>query len=100
MIQEPRKLTFFKQQLRDSLIRETRNSRAIKVSKGGSVYNIGDTDDTIYFIDTGQIKLLMLSPEGKECMLAIYTAGDIFGDYVFPVFRQGSTRLLRWKTPR
>jgi CRP/FNR family cyclic AMP-dependent transcriptional regulator len=26
------------------------------------------------------MKLLMLSPEGKQCLLAIYTAGDIFGE--------------------
>jgi CRP-like cAMP-binding protein len=34
----------------------------------------------IYFIETGQIKLLMLSSEGKECILGIHTAGDIFGE--------------------
>ena len=34
----------------------------------------------VYFIESGQIKLLMLSPEGKECLLAIHTAGDIFGE--------------------
>ena len=34
----------------------------------------------IYFIESGQIKLLMLSPEGKECLLAIHSAGDIFGE--------------------
>ena len=34
----------------------------------------------VYFIESGQIKLLMLSPEGRECLLAIHTAGDIFGE--------------------
>jgi CRP-like cAMP-binding protein len=34
----------------------------------------------IYFIESGQIKLLMLSPEGKECLLAIHSAGEIFGE--------------------
>ena len=29
---------------------------------------------------SGQIKLLMLSPGGKECLLAIHAAGDIFGE--------------------
>ncbi|HZS45627.1 MAG TPA: cyclic nucleotide-binding domain-containing protein, partial [Blastocatellia bacterium] len=80
MIQETPDADLFKQQLRDSLLRETRSSHAITVSKNTCVYNIGDTDDTVYFIDSGQIKLLMLSPQGKECMLAIYTTGDIFGE--------------------
>jgi CRP-like cAMP-binding protein len=34
----------------------------------------------VYFIESGQIKLLMLSPEGKQCLLAIHSAGDIFGE--------------------
>jgi CRP-like cAMP-binding protein len=34
----------------------------------------------VYFIESGQIKLLMLSPGGKECLLAIHAAGDIFGE--------------------
>ena len=80
MIQESPEADLFKDQLRESLLRETRNSRPIKVRENGIVYNIGQADDTIYFIDSGQIKLMMLSPAGKECMLAIYTPGDIFGE--------------------
>jgi CRP-like cAMP-binding protein len=34
----------------------------------------------VYFIESGQIKLLMLSAEGKECLLAIHSGGDIFGE--------------------
>ncbi|MDH3445613.1 MAG: Crp/Fnr family transcriptional regulator, partial [Deltaproteobacteria bacterium] len=45
-----------------------------------NVYSCGDRDEMVYFIASGQIKLLMLSSEGKECILAIHTAGDIFGE--------------------
>jgi CRP-like cAMP-binding protein len=34
----------------------------------------------VYFIESGQVKLLMLSPEGRECLLAVHTTGDIFGE--------------------
>jgi len=34
----------------------------------------------VYFIESGQIKLLMLSADGKECLLAIHGGGDIFGE--------------------
>ena len=34
----------------------------------------------VYFIESGQIKLLMLSADGKECLLAIHSGGDIFGE--------------------
>lgn len=70
----------FKQQLRDSLLRETRSLRDIKIAKHANVYNCGDLDETVYVIESGQVKLLMISPDGKECLLAIYTSGDIFGE--------------------
>ena len=80
MIQETPQLDNFKRQLRDSLQRETANSRAVKIGRHANVYNSGDQDELVYFIETGQIKLLMLSSEGKECLLAIYSDGDIFGE--------------------
>jgi CRP-like cAMP-binding protein len=80
MIQETPQAERFKQQLRDSLRQETRDSHAIKIAKHGNVYTCGDRAETVYFVESGQIKLLMLSPEGKECLLAIHTAGDIFGE--------------------
>jgi len=70
----------FKQQLRDSLQRETQNSRAFKIARHANVYTAGDQDEAIYFIESGQIKLLMHSPEGKECLLTIHSEGDIFGE--------------------
>jgi CRP/FNR family transcriptional regulator, cyclic AMP receptor protein len=80
MIQQTPQADLFKQQLRDSLQRETLNSRAVKIARHTNVYNCGDQDEMVYFIESGQIKLLMLSSEGKECLLAIHAAGDIFGE--------------------
>lgn len=80
MIQQTPQADEFKRQLRDSLQRETANSRAIKIARHANVYNSGDRDEMVYFIESGQIKLLMLSSEGKECLLAIHGSGDIFGE--------------------
>jgi CRP/FNR family transcriptional regulator, cyclic AMP receptor protein len=80
MIQQTPQADLFKQRLRDSLQRETLNTRAVKIARHNNVYNCGDQDEMIYFIESGQIKLLMLSSEGKECLLAIHAAGDIFGE--------------------
>jgi len=80
MIQETPQADQFKQQLRDSLRQETLNSRALTIAKHTHVYTCGDQDEMVYFIESGQVKLLMLSPEGKECLLAIHAAGDIFGE--------------------
>ena len=80
MIQKTPQADRFKQQLRDSLVNETLNSRAITIAKHDHVYTCGGQDEMVYFIESGQIKLLMLSPEGRECLLAIHAAGDIFGE--------------------
>jgi len=70
----------FKAQLSDSLQRETMNSHAIKIARHANVYTCGDQDEMVYFIESGQVKLLMLSSEGRECLLAIHSAGDVFGE--------------------
>jgi CRP/FNR family transcriptional regulator, cyclic AMP receptor protein len=80
MIQDTPQANAFKQQLRDSLQRETLNSRAIKIARHAAVYSAGDQDEMVYFIESGQIKLLMVSSDGRECILAIHSAGDIFGE--------------------
>jgi CRP-like cAMP-binding protein len=79
-IQQTPQADEFKQQLRDSLQCETMNSRPIKIARHDNVYTCGDQDEMVYFIESGQIKLLMLSSEGKECLLAIHSGGDIFGE--------------------
>ena len=80
MIQQAPRADPFKEQLRESLQHETLNSRVVKIARHANVYTCGDQDEMVYFIESGQIKLLMLSPEGKECLLAIHSAGDIFGE--------------------
>jgi CRP/FNR family cyclic AMP-dependent transcriptional regulator len=79
-IQQTPQADEFKQQLRNSLQHETQSSRAVKIARHGNVYTCGDQNEMVYFIESGQIKLLMLSSEGKECLLAIHSAGDIFGE--------------------
>jgi len=64
----------FKEQLRESSQRETLHSRRVKLARHDNVYTSGDQDRLVYSIESGRIKLLMLSPEGKECLLAIHSA--------------------------
>jgi len=80
MIQETPEAERFKQQMRDSLQHETVKSRVVTIPRHANVYTCGDQDEMVYFIESGQIKLLLLSPAGKECLLAIHGGGDIFGE--------------------
>ncbi len=80
MIQETPEAERFKQQMRDSLQHETVKSRVTTIPRHANIYTCGDQDEMVYFIESGQIKLLLLSPAGKECLLAIHSGGDIFGE--------------------
>src|SRR5215212_4397456 len=80
MIQQMPHVDHFKQQLRELLRQAAQQCRSVKFEKHANIYTCGAQAETIYFIESGQVKLLMLSPEGNECLLAIHTAGDIFGE--------------------
>lgn len=80
MIQDYSETALFKEHMRASLEREVRNSQAIKISKHANVYVAGDEDAMVYFVASGQVKLLMISSEGRECLLAIHASGDVFGE--------------------
>lgn len=80
VIQHIPHLDRFKQQLRASLQPAIAQCRVLRVAKHAHVYTCGDQDDALYFIESGQVKLLMLTPEGKKCLLAILTTGDLFGE--------------------
>ena len=70
----------FKQQMADSLRREAGNWRVLKVDKHDNVYTIGDNAETVYFVESGLVKLVVVSAEGRECLIAIHAEGDIFGE--------------------
>ena len=80
MIQEITQTAQYKQQLVYLMQQETLHTSAITIAKNACVYRRCDADQTIYFIERGQIKMLMRSPEDRECLLAIHTTGDIFGE--------------------
>ena len=80
MIEHNPNTILFKQQMRDSLAQETKNSSAINIAKNNNVYTVGEDNEMVYFIESGEIKLVMVSSGGKECMLAIHASGDVFGE--------------------
>ena len=80
MIQQTPEAERFKEQMRASLQHETKNTRAVTIRRHKNIYTCGDQDEMVYFIESGQIKLLLVSPEGRECILAIHGGGDVFGE--------------------
>lgn len=80
MVQQSFQADLFIHQLRDCLQRETLSVRAIKIAKHENVYTCGEQGDTVYFIESGQVKLVMVSSEGRECISAVHGVGEVFGE--------------------
>ena len=66
--------------LRDVFDRDSLATARLRVDAQKTIYAGGDSDDAFYLIDQGQVKLTMSSAGGQDCLLAIYTAGDVFGE--------------------
>jgi CRP-like cAMP-binding protein len=69
--------------LRELFDRDSLADTRVRVDVQQSIYATGDEDDSIYLIDSGQVKLSMASASGKDCLLAIYTDGEVFGESCF-----------------
>ena len=70
----------FTHQLQAVLRQATQHLPATRLAKGATIYRAGDQDAKVYWIESGEIKLVMLTPDGSESLLALLTAGDIFGE--------------------
>lgn len=52
----------------------------IRLARREVAYGCLDGDRSMYLVEHGQVKTVTPSREGKECLLGIYTAGDVFGE--------------------
>jgi CRP/FNR family cyclic AMP-dependent transcriptional regulator len=52
----------------------------MSVRKGGKIFSQGDSADAIYFVQTGRVKLSVVSSAGKEAVLAILGPHGFFGE--------------------
>ena len=51
-----------------------------KYPKNRVVFNQGDPADSVFYIQHGKVKLGIVSPRGKEAVLAILSSGFFFGE--------------------
>jgi CRP-like cAMP-binding protein len=63
------------------LLVEAGNGRALTDhQKNQIVFSQGDPADAIFYIQTGKIKLTVVSKQGKEAVVGILGAGEFFGE--------------------
>jgi CRP-like cAMP-binding protein len=56
------------------------SARVVRHRAGDVVYSQGDVCDAVFYVQTGEVKLAVLSPSGKEAIVAIFERGDFFGE--------------------
>ena len=49
-------------------------------AQGTVVFSQGEPTDAVFYIRTGKVKLSLLSPRGKEAIIALLETGDFFGE--------------------
>ncbi|MCV7163093.1 Crp/Fnr family transcriptional regulator [Mycobacterium stomatepiae] len=55
----------------------------IDANRGDMIYNTHNSNQWVYCIERGFVKIVATSREGKSCLLGIYTRGDLIGDLFF-----------------
>lgn len=49
-------------------------------TKGAVIFAQGDAADSVFYIQSGKVKLSVLSPAGKEAVIALFNPGDFLGE--------------------
>lgn len=57
-----------------------RGRKIVSLAKGRTVFAQGDSCDSVFYIQSGKVKLTVVSKTGKEATIAILATGDFFGE--------------------
>lgn len=64
-----------------SVLDEIGGGRSVRTYAAGAVvFAQGDRADAVFYLQRGKIKASLVSPRGKEAVIAIIEAGDFFGE--------------------
>lgn len=59
-------------------------AHTVHLSRNQILFNQGDPAEALYAVLTGRVAMILQSPDGRESLLALMEAGDLFGD--MPLF--------------
>ena len=66
--------------LKNFLTEASGGRTGVEYAENGVVFSQGDTANAIFYIQTGKVKLSVVSRHGKEAVIAILEVGDFFGE--------------------
>lgn len=70
----------FKVRIQEIFWKQSSGNHTIKIAAQSPIYTSGQNDATVYLIESGKVRLVLPTPEGTSCLLAIRSTGDIFGE--------------------
>ncbi|HSL03653.1 MAG TPA: Crp/Fnr family transcriptional regulator [Nitrospiraceae bacterium] len=74
----PKKATLFNPQ--NFLAQVGLGKSLLRTSKHQLIFSQGDAADAVFYIQAGQVKLTVLSEQGKEAVIAMLESGSFFGE--------------------
>ena len=51
-----------------------------RIRRDTEVYSRGQRDHSVYLMDSGEVKVMQTTRDGRECITALHTVNDIFGE--------------------
>lgn len=57
-----------------------RGGKAVAFEIGSVFFRQGDQADSVFCIDSGRVKVAVMSAQGKEAVVGLFGAGDFFGE--------------------
>jgi CRP/FNR family cyclic AMP-dependent transcriptional regulator len=65
----------------EAFVRSAGEGRTVTVYQADQiVFAQGDRADAVYYLESGRIKVMVVSPHGKEAVVALLQSGDFFGE--------------------
>ncbi|MCC6859773.1 MAG: Crp/Fnr family transcriptional regulator [Bryobacterales bacterium] len=55
-------------------------TRLSQCRRGTALFSTGDRGDSIYYLESGRVKILKRNQDGKEVLLTIVAPGEVFGE--------------------
>ena len=55
-------------------------TRLSQCRRGTALFSAGDRGDSIYYLESGRVKILKRNRDGKEILLTIVSPGEVFGE--------------------
>ncbi len=63
-----------------SLLTLARASRLVKIEKGQFIFFQADPAEVVYLVRSGQVSIVLVSPDGREMVINEMRPGDLFGE--------------------